>query len=141
VIRVGFDIAIAFAACATRREGRNKDGAPHLSWRTAILSPSPRAWPFNVGRSRYADRLRPNFLLKPSDRANAPQPRCELLADPTGIGKITLTASQRRLALAWLAFALARFTAEKQRLADNGRDHGDLERFCDQERWLRALSG
>ena len=42
--------------------GRNKDRAQHLSWRTAILSPSPRAWPFNVGRSRYADRLRPNFF-------------------------------------------------------------------------------
>ena len=37
-------------------------GACHV--RTAILSPSPRAWPFNVGRSRYADRLRPNFLFE-----------------------------------------------------------------------------
>src|ERR1700745_3904971 len=74
VIRAGFDIAIAFAAGATRREGRNKHEAPQLSWRTAILSPSPPAWPFNVGRSRYADRLLPNFFLEPSDRGDAAQP-------------------------------------------------------------------
>src|SRR5690242_21672121 len=71
VIRAGFDIAIAFAAGATRREGRNKHEARHLSWRTAILSPSPRAWPFNVGRSRYADRLRPNLFSNASDSASA----------------------------------------------------------------------
>src|ERR1700745_487118 len=73
VIRAGFDIAIAFARGATRREGRNKHEAPQLSWRTAILSPSPRAWPFNVGRSRYADRLRPNFFLRRAvSRAQSP---------------------------------------------------------------------
>ncbi len=44
--------------------------ALQLLWRTAILSPSPRAWPFNVGRSRYADRLRPNFLFDASNIAN-----------------------------------------------------------------------
>src|ERR1700757_3018957 len=64
----GFDTATNDDPCGPRW-GRNKDGARHLSWRTAILSPSPRAWPFNVGRSRYADRLRPNFLLKPSEGA------------------------------------------------------------------------
>ncbi len=44
--------------------------ARQLLWRTAILSPSPRAWPFNVGRSRYADRLRPNFLFGARDIAD-----------------------------------------------------------------------
>jgi len=63
--------------------------------------------------------------------------RCELLADgcsqtrgriEAGSAKLQL---QRRLALARLALALARFASEKQRLADHGRYHGDLERFCD----------
>jgi hypothetical protein len=96
VIRAGFDIAIAFATGATRREGRNKHEAPQLSWRTAILSPSPRAWPFNVGRSRYADRLRPNFFWSRAIEATRPNRRgksdvlrrCELLADPTELAKL-----------------------------------------------------
>ena len=47
------------------------------------------------------------------------------------VGHSVDAALQRRLAFAWLALALPRFAAEKQCLADNGRDHGDLERFCD----------
>ena len=60
-------------------------GACHV--RTAILSPSPRAWPFDVGRSRYADRLRPSFFVlcqrykrrrDAADRArSAPLLRCK----------------------------------------------------------------
>src|SRR5215472_4605951 len=41
---------------------RNKEGARHLSWADGHPFPLPRAWPFNVGRSRYADRLRPNLF-------------------------------------------------------------------------------
>jgi hypothetical protein len=101
----GFDTATNGDPCDPRWH-RNKDGARHLSWRTAILSPSPRAWPFNVGRSRYADRLRPNFLLKASDIASAKRcptatvdvlMRCELLADAGQdrgrISEITTTAT------------------------------------------------
>jgi hypothetical protein len=66
---------------------RNKESARHLSWRTAILSPSPRAWPFNVGRSRYADRLRPNLLLKLSNSAT--QTRFPISpAHPTDIARV-----------------------------------------------------
>src|SRR4029077_8955949 len=50
-------------------------------------------------------------------------------------------ALKHRLALARFALALPRLAAEKQRLTDDGRNHRDLERLCDQERRLRPLSG
>src|SRR5580704_992280 len=47
----------------------------------------------------------------------------------------------RRLALDRLPLAMAGFAAEEQGLAHYRRDHGKLERFCDQERRLRPLPG
>src|SRR5262249_25129844 len=51
-----------FSSCDKRKARGTNIWLGTCHGRTAILSPSPRAWPFVVGRSRYADRLRPNLL-------------------------------------------------------------------------------
>src|SRR5580698_11218020 len=48
---------------------------------------------------------------------------------------------RRRLALDGLPLAMAGFAAKEQGLAHHRRDHGKLERLCDQERRLRPLPG
>src|ERR1700689_3233306 len=48
---------------------------------------------------------------------------------------------RRRLPLGRLPLAMAGFAAKEQGLAHPRRDHGKLERFCDQERWLWPLPG
>ena len=54
---------------APNREPSDTPRGRNQRWRAAFVMadghpfPLPRAWPVNVGRSRYADRLRPNFLL------------------------------------------------------------------------------
>src|SRR5260370_26070900 len=85
---------------------RNKDGARRLSWRTAILSPSPRAWPFKVGRSRYADRLRPDFLSALGTNKIA---RKRTVQIPRGTLALHVTASSdesRNYSVAWRSLGL-----------------------------------
>jgi hypothetical protein len=83
-------------------------------------------------------------VLNASNSAIAPAAAQQSAADALGatrskmttqVRRCSATASQYdvvlqgRLALAWLALALAGFAAEKQRLADHGGDDGDLERL------------
>src|SRR6516162_4798361 len=91
----GFGGQTPFATLAARCGWRNKDGARHLSWRTAILSPSPV-----LGRSTLGAVDMPIgcaltfFVLKQGQSVQQFDMlvRCSGARKPASIGEITSTA-------------------------------------------------